>query len=279
MTTHSIPNLPLTSGAVIPQLGIGTYPLDGEELAQLIVAATELGYRHIDTARRYGNERAVGEGMRRSGLDREDLFVTTKLDGEHQGDGVAYDGLIGSLERTGLDYIDLLLIHWPLPQRDEYVATWRTFERLQADGLVRSIGVSNFRPEHLDRLAAETATVPVVNQVELNPRVPRDDARAYHREHGIVTEAWSPLGGDGASVLDAPVIREVAEAHGATPGQVVIAWHLALGNVVIPKTASAARLKENLGALDLALTDDDLARIATLSEGPGAGVDSNRVGH
>ena len=278
MTIRTVPLVPLNSGRSIPQLGLGTWPLRGDALAELVVAATERGYRHIDTARRYENEDGVGEGIRRSGLDRGELFITTKLDGEHQGDDRAIEGLAGSLERLGVGYVDLLLIHWPLPARDEYVSTWRTFERLVSDGLVRSIGTSNFLPEHLDRLAAETGTVPAVNQIQLSPYIQRTSLAAYDSEHGIVTESWSPLGGEGASVLDDPELQRIAAAHGATAGQVTIAWHLAKGYVVIPKTATPARLGENLDALDLDLTPDDLAAIDALDR-PGTGVDPNTTGH
>lgn len=278
MSIRTIPLLPMSSGHAIPQLGLGTWPLRGEQAAVAVAAAIDVGYTHIDTARKYENEDGVGEGIRRSGVDRSALFVTTKLDGEHQGADRAVEGLRGCLERLGTDYVDLLLIHWPLPARDEYVSTWRTFERLAAEGLARSIGVSNFLPEHLERLAAETDVAPAVNQIQLSPTIQRPTQTAYHEAHGILTEAWSPLGGGGASVLDEPAIGGIAAAHGATPGQVVLAWHLAKGWVVIPKTATPARLAENLGALDLELTGDDLAAIDALDR-PGTGVDPNRTGH
>lgn len=274
-----IPSVQLNDGNSIPQLGLGTWPLDDAQVADVVESAIGLGYRHIDTAVKYGNEAGVGEGMRRSGLDRADLFVTTKLDGPYQGNDRAVAGLADSLERLGLEYVDLLLMHWPAPWLDQYVSTWKTFEKLRDEGLARSIGVSNFKPAHLERLAAETATVPAVNQIQLNPHVVRAEQREYDAAHGIVTESWSPLGGDGARLLDSPVLAEIGQRHGKTPGQVVLRWHVELGLVAIPKSATASRLAENLDVFDFALTADDLAAIATLSQGPDAGVDSDRTGH
>jgi 2,5-diketo-D-gluconate reductase A len=277
----STPAIPLNTGATIPQVGLGTWPLDDAQAADAVVAATEAGYRHIDTATRYGNEAGVGEGIRRSGLPREELFVTTKLDGEFQGDDRALGGLRAALDRLGTPYVDLLLIHWPLPQRDEYVSTWRTFEKLHADGLARAIGVSNFTPAHLDRLAAETSVVPAVNQIQISPAITRREQRAYGETHGIVTESWSPLGGgSGArSLLAEPVIVEVAERLGRTPAQVVLRWHVQQGLVVIPKSSDPQRMRENLDLFTFDLSADDLASLATLDEGPDAGVDSDRTGH
>lgn len=271
-----IPSLPLNDGTSIPQLGLGTYGLWEEEGSATMAAAIEAGYRHLDTAARYGNEEAVGEAIRRASVPREELFVTTKLDGEWQGDDLAVGGLRDSLSRLGLDYVDLLLIHWPLPARDQYVSTWQTFERLKAEGLTRSIGVSNFKAAHLDRLAAETGTVPAVNQIQLNPTVARVAERADHAARGIVTESYSPFGGDGASVLrDAAIIR-VAERVGRTPGQVVAKWHVQQGLVAIPKSGNLERLRQNL-ELDFELSAEDLAEIATLDVV--VGNDSDVVGH
>ncbi|MGX5682747.1 aldo/keto reductase [Schumannella luteola] len=271
-----IPSLPLNDGHSIPQLGLGTYGLWNEEGAATMAAALELGYRHLDTAARYENEDAVGEAIRRAGIPREELFVTTKLDGPWQGDDRAVGGLNDSLERLGLEYVDLLLIHWPLPARDQYVSTWQTFERLKAEGLTRSIGVSNFKATHLDRLAAETGTVPAVNQIQLNPHVARVTEREDHARRGIVTESYSPFGGGGASVLKEPVIVAVAGRLGRTPGQVVAKWHLQQGLVAIPKSGNLDRLRENLD-LDFELDEAALAEIATLDTHEGN--DSDRVGH
>jgi 2,5-diketo-D-gluconate reductase A len=269
----------LNDGHSIPQLGLGTWPLDDDQAATAVVQALEAGYRHIDTAVKYGNERGVGNGVRASGVDRGELFITTKLDGQYQGNDRAIEGLGGALERLGLDYVDLLLIHWPLPQRDEYVSTWKTFERLQAEGKVRSIGVSNFKPAHLDRLMAETGVVPAVNQIQLSPAITRAAEREFHDRHGIVTQSYSPLGGSGAPLLSAPVLAQLAEKHGKTPGQLVLRWHIQNGIVAVPKTANPDRMQENLDIFDFALDPQDLAELAILDEGPDAGNNSDVTGH
>ncbi|VXB92397.1 promiscuous glyoxal/methylglyoxal reductase [Arthrobacter sp. 9AX] len=273
------PLIKLNDGNAIPQLGLGTWPLDDDQAATAVVQALEAGYRHIDTAVKYGNERGVGNGVRASGVDRGELFITTKLDGQFQGNDRAVEGLNGALERLGLDYVDLLLIHWPLPQRDDYVSTWKTFERLQAEGKVRSIGVSNFKPAHLERLMTETDVVPAVNQIQLSPAITRTAEREFHEKHGIVTESYSPLGGSGASLLDAPVLVQLAEKHGKTPAQLVLRWHIQHGLVTIPKTANPERMRENLEIFDFALDPQDLAELTILDEGPGAGLDSDLTGH
>ena len=257
------PLITLNDGHTIPQLGLGTWPLDDRQVATAVVHALEAGSRHIDTAVKYGNEQGVGNGIRNSGVDRGELFVTTKLDGEFQGDDRAVAGLEGSLSRMGLDYVDLLLIHWPLPARDDFVSTWKTFERLQAVGKVRSIGVSNFKPAHLKRLLAETDVVPAVNQVQLSPAITRTADREFNARHGIVTESYSPLG----------------EKYGKTPAQVVLRWHIEQGLVVIPKSADPERMRQNLEVFDFALNPQDLAELAVLDEGPVAGNDSDRTGH
>jgi len=274
----TVPSLTLNDGASIPQIGLGTWPLDDTEVASVIETAVGLGYRHIDTAAKYGNEKGVGVGIAATGLAREELFVATKLDGEFQGADRAIAGLEGSLSRLGLDYVDLLLIHWPLPSRGEYVSTWRTFIGLQERGLVRSIGVSNFLPAHLDRLVAETGVVPAVNQIQLNPFVTRTVERAANASHGIVTESWSPIGGEGADVLESPVIRGLAEDLGKTPGQVVLRWHVQQGLVAIPKSRTASRLADNLAVFDFELDATQLASITSLAQ-PGAGVDPETTGH
>jgi 2,5-diketo-D-gluconate reductase A len=277
----TVPNIPLNTGATIPQVGAGTWPLDDTDAADVVALAIEVGYRHLDTATRYGNEAGVGEGIRRSGIAREELFVTTKLDGQFQGADRAIGGLRAALDRLQTEYVDLLLIHWPLPGRDEYVDTWRTFEKLQADGLARAIGVSNFKPAHLDRLAAETSVVPAVNQIQISPAIERLEQRAYDDAHGIVTQSWSPLGGrSGAGeMLASPVLADIAARLGRTPAQVVVRWHVQQGLVVIPKSSSRERLAQNLDVFSFELSTDDLASIATLSQGPDAGVDSDREGH
>jgi 2,5-diketo-D-gluconate reductase A len=275
----TIPDLTLNTGAPIPQLGLGTSPLNDAQAADAVLAAAEAGYRHFDTATRYGNEAGVAEGMRRSGIDRDELFVTTKLDGPFQGGDLAIGGLEAALDRMKLDYVDLLLMHWPLPQRGQFVSTWHTFEKLHSDGRARAIGVSNFKPAHLDTLLADASIVPAVNQIEINPFVPRDEQRAYGAKHGILTESWSPLGGSGARVLESPAIIAIADRIGRTPGQVVLRWHVQNGLVVIPRSTNPARISQNMRIFDFELSDDDLASIAGLSRGPNAGVDSDREGH
>jgi 2,5-diketo-D-gluconate reductase A len=277
----SIPAIPLNTGSTIPQVGLGTWPLDDAQAADAVAAGIEAGHRHVDTATKYGNEAGVGEGIRRSGIDREELFVTTKLDGQFQGSDRAIDGIRAALERLGTSYVDLLLIHWPLPARDEFVSTWRTFEKLHADGLARAIGVSNFKPAHLDRLIAETSVVPAVNQIQISPAITRLEQRAYDDAHGIVTQSWSPLGGGSGvrSLLSEPVIVEVADRLGRTPAQVVLRWHVQQGLVVIPKSSDPARLAQNLDLFSFELSPDDMASLATLDEGPDAGVDSDSTGH
>lgn len=274
-----IPSIALNDGHSIPQLGIGTWPLDDAEVAGVVESALSVGYRHIDTAAKYGNEKGVGEGIRRSGVPRDELFVTTKLDGAYQGEGRAIAGLEASLERLGLERVDLLLIHWPAPWLGLYVDTWRTFEKLKADGLARSIGVSNFKVPHLETLAEQTDTVPAVNQIQLDPRIPRLEQRAYDTAHGIVTESWSPLGGNGASVLQSPIVVAIAQRHGRTTGQIVLRWHVQNGLVVIPKSATPTRIAENAAIFDFELSADDLAQLATLGGGPDAGEDSDVSGH
>lgn len=275
----TIPTVKLNDGRDIPQLGLGTWPLDDASAEHVVATAIGLGYRHIDTAVKYGNEAGVGAGIRAADVARDELFVTTKLDGNYQGADRAIAGLEGSLDRLGLDYVDLLLIHWPLPGRDEFVSTFRTFIGLQERGLAQSIGVSNFKPEHLARVVAETGVVPAVNQVQLNPFVVRRDIREANDRLGIVTESWSPIGGEGANVLEEPVVLELASELGRTPAQVVLRWHVQQGLVAIPKSSDPQRLAENLAVFDFELSDEHLARIATLDQGPDGGVDSDVTGH
>lgn len=275
----AVPSLALNSGGSIPQLGLGTWPLDDTDVEKAVIAAAELGYRHVDTAVKYGNEIGVGRGVAASGVPREDWFVTTKLDGEYQGRDRAVAGLDASLDRLGLEYVDLLLIHWPLPARGEFVSTWETFIRLREAGKARAIGVSNFKPAHIDALIAATGVVPAVNQIQLSPAITRREQRAYDTEHGILTESWSPLGGGSGDLLSSRVLARVAEKHDRTPAQTVLRWHLQNGLVVIPKSANPQRMADNLGAFGFELDADDLAALDTLDEGPNAGVDSDRSGH
>lgn len=273
MTT---PPVPLNDGHAIPQIGLGTWPLDDSEAERVIELALGIGYRHIDTAVRYGNETGVGRGLAASGVPRAQVFVTTKLDGPFQGEDKAVAGLDESLARLGLAYVDLLLIHWPLPARDQYVSTWRTFERLQDAGKARSIGVSNFKPAHLERLASETGVVPAVNQVQINPLITRQDHVDYHLDHGIVTVSYTPLGRDRAPLRE-PIVVDIASRLGKTPAQVVLRWHVQSGFVPIPKSADEQRLRENLDVYGFELTRDDMVAIDALDTGVGS--DSDVKGH
>lgn len=272
------PTLLLNDGSAIPQIGLGTSPLNDAEVAPVVVTAIEAGYRHIDTAYKYRNQRGVGQGIRDSGLRREELFVTTKLDGTHQGDDRAIAGLDECLRQLGLDYVDLLLIHWPLPRRDQYISTWKTFERLAASGKTRSIGLSNFKPAHIDRLLAEAQIRPAANQIQLNPRVTRPEQRAYNHQQGIVTVAWSPLGA-GNDLLEDATLAAIGAKHGKTPGQVVLRWLIELGVVAIPRSANPSRIAQNLNIFDFALTSDEVAAISALDSGAERGVDSDTEGH
>jgi 2,5-diketo-D-gluconate reductase A len=278
LSNAPLTTLPLNTGGSIPLIGLGTWPLTDEQVAPAIVTAVEAGYRHIDTAAKYGNERGVGDGVRRSGIPREQLFITTKLDGEYQGDDRAIDGLNASLERLGLDYVDLLLIHWPLPQRGQYVSTWHTFEKLFVAGKARAIGLSNFKPDHVAAIVREAEILPAVNQVQLSPYTPRLPERRADDEHGIVTESWSPIGA-GNDLLNAPAIVAIAERTGKTPAQVVLRWHVQQSLVAIPKSANPERIAQNIDVFDFELTTADLSSIAALDRGPSAGVDSDVTGH
>ena len=274
----TIPTLPLNDGHAIPQIGLGTASLNDDTVVPVIVTAIEAGYRHIDTAFRYGNQRGVGKGIRDSGINRTDLFVTTKLDGEFQGNERAVAGLDNCLQQLGLEYVDLLLIHWPLPQRDEYVSTWKTFETLVKTGKVRSIGVSNFKPAHLERLFAETTIRPVANQIQLSPYITRSDHVAYDRAHDIVTVSWSPLG-QGKGLLDDPTLATIAAKYGKTPAQIVLRWNVELGLVAIPRSSNPARLAQNLDIFDFTLTADEIVAVSALDTGAEKRVDSDTMGH
>jgi diketogulonate reductase-like aldo/keto reductase len=254
----------------MPQLGFGVWQVGDEEIVPAVQTALDAGYRSIDTAAVYGNEAGVGEAIRRSGIARDELFVTTKLwNPDH---GRAAEALDASLSRLGLDYVDLYLIHWPTPKQDRYVEAWQTMIGLRDAGKARSIGVSNFTKANLQRLLDETGVVPVVNQIELHPQLAQEELRAFHAEHRIVTESWSPLG-QGKGLLEEPLLKELAEKHGKTPAQVVIRWHLDLGLVVIPKSVTPSRIRENLDVFDFHLDAEDLARIATLNAGKRLGGD------
>jgi 2,5-diketo-D-gluconate reductase A len=270
------PLVKLADGNGIPQLGLGVYKTPAESTASLVDGAIRLGYRHIDTAKLYRNEREVGEGVRASGVPREEVFVTTKVWDDDQGFDrtlAAFDRSIGEL---GFDYVDLYLIHWPCPQQDLYVETWRALQRIRDEGRARSIGVSNFQPHHLQRLIDETGETPVINQVELHPRLPQYGVQQWDDEHGIVTEAWAPLARGG--LLDEPVLHGIAAKHGRTPAQVVLRWHLDRGLVVFPKSSSLDRIRQNFEVFDFALDAADRAGIATLETGERTGMDPDLHG-
>ncbi|AGI87011.1 aldo/keto reductase [Streptomyces albidoflavus] len=263
---NRIPSVTLNTGVPMPQLGLGVWQVPDAQAPEVVVTALEAGYRKIDTASAYGNEVGTGKGISMSGIPRQEVFVTTKVWNTDHG----YDSTLGafdqSLDRLGLDYVDLYLIHWPVPSAGRYVETYRALERIHAEGRARVIGVSNFLREHLDRLAAETDVVPAVNQIELHPQHQQAAARALHAERGIVTEAWSPLG-SGRGLLDGPAVAAVARKHGKSPGQVVLRWHLQLGHVVVPKSAHPGRIAENADVFDFSLDASDMAAFAALEEG------------
>jgi 2,5-diketo-D-gluconate reductase A len=272
----AVPDVTLNNGVRMPQLGFGVFQVGDDEARAAVATALECGYRSIDTAALYGNEHGVGVAVSASGIPREELFVTTKLWNADQGAGRVLPAFERSIDKLGLDYVDLYLIHWPVPSRGRFVETWEAFQGLYAEGRMRAIGVSNFTPPQLTRLLEETAVVPAVNQVELHPGFQQPELRAFHREHGIATEAWSPLGQGPA--LTHPVITRLAERHEKTPAQVVLRWHLDLGNVVIPKSVTPGRIRENFSVFDFALTPEDARQIAGLESGHRIGPDPDVVG-
>ncbi|MFB7512993.1 aldo/keto reductase [Streptomyces sp. NPDC056144] len=263
--TSAIPTITLNNGVEIPQLGFGVFQVPDDETTAAVSTALEAGYRSIDTAAIYGNESGVGRALAASGLPREELFVTTKVWNADQGYEATLRAFDDSLAKLGLDYADLYLIHWPTPARDLYADSWRALERLAQEGRVRAVGVSNFQPAHLQRLLDDSELVPAVNQVELHPGLQQAELRDFHAEHGIATEAWSPLA-QGA-VLDDPAITTIAARTGKSAAQVVLRWHLQLGNVVIPKSVTPARIRQNLDVFDFQLTDEDMAAIAATDRG------------
>jgi 2,5-diketo-D-gluconate reductase A len=269
----------LLSGPEIPVLGLGTYPLDNAETERIASEALELGYRLIDTAENYENEEGVGQALRNSGVPRSEIFVTTKFNAKWHGRDLVQRAFQNSAQRLQVDYIDLLLIHWPNPAQDLYVDAWRGLIELRDEGVVRAIGVSNFKAEHLQRMIDETGVTPDVNQIELNPFAGRPALRDFNSAHGIVTQAWAPIG-KGGRLLAEPVITGIAGQHGRTPAQVVLRWQLQLGNVAIPKTGNPARLRENLDVFGFSLDSSEMAAISALDRGKaGVTLDSDVFGH
>ncbi|MDE3720476.1 aldo/keto reductase [Nocardiopsis sp. N85] len=270
----TVPELTLNNGLRIPQLGLGVWQVPDEQVVDVVTTALEVGYRSIDTAAAYGNERGVGEALRRSGIDRDDVFVTSKLANPDQGYDHTLRAFDASLERLGLETLDLYLIHWPLPARDLYVPTWKALEHLYAEGRARAIGVSNFQIPHLQRVMEEGGIAPMVNQIELHPRLSQRQLREFGARHNIVTEAWSPLGH--GRLLDDVVVVSIAEEHERTPAQVLLRWHVQLGDVVIPKSVTPERIRANFDIFDFELSEDDMERIGRLDAGVRFGPDPDR---
>jgi len=268
----------LKSGTKIPRIGLGTYPMNDAEAAENVEHAIEVGYRHFDTAENYGNEEGVGNGIRSSGIDRAEVFITTKFNAKWHGESEVAEAFRGSADRLGVDHIDLLLIHWPNPGQDRFVAAWRGMIGLKEQGLVRSIGVSNFKPVHLQRLIDETGVVPDVNQIQYNPYLQRHASAEFHARHGIVTVAWSPIGKNSELLSEQAVLGVAAETQ-RTPAQVVLRWHLQLGNIAIPKSSNPERIRANIQVFDFELTDAQMNRIGSLDRGEGEAADSDVFGH
>ena len=266
----SVPALDLHDGTTIPQLGLGVFQVPPERTEETVATALEVGYRHIDTAQMYGNEEGVGAGLRASGLDRDDVYITSKLNNNnHRPDDVrrSFDE---SLERLGIERLDLFLIHWPLPTQydGDFVSTWKAMAELLEDGRLTSVGVSNFEPDHLQRVVEETGVVPVVNQIEVHPFFTNEKARAASHEHGVKVEGWAPIAK--GQVDDEPVIKEIAAGHGKTPAQVTLRWHIERGDIVFPKSVRRERMEENFAIFDFSLTADEVDRIAGLDRGESA---------
>lgn len=268
MTKLHIPSITLNDGTKMPQLGLGVWKAeDGKEVESAVKTAIQAGYRLIDTAAVYGNEKGVGNAIRESGVSRDELFVTTKLWNSDQGTGKARPALEASLEKLQLDYVDLYLVHWPMPAKDLYVETWKELEQLRSEGLVKSIGVCNFNVEHLERLKNECDITPSVNQIELHPNFPQNELRTYGKENGIHIESWSPIGGSQGTLLDDEAIQSIAKVHGKSPAQVVIRWHIQNGLIVIPKSTNESRIKENIDVFDFELSYDEMAVLNALENG------------
>jgi len=269
----TVPTLQLNDGNAIPQLGFGVFRVDPDHAERIVSEALEVGYRHIDTAAVYGNEEGVGRAIANSGIPREELWITTKLWNSDQGTDSVVDAMDLSLEKLQLEQVDLYLIHWPRPDLDRYVESWQTMEQLRADGKARSIGVSNFHQPHLDKVRAHSETIPAVNQVELHPAFAQRELRAYCAEAGIAVESWGPLGQGKYDLFGMPAVAEAAEAHGVSPAQVVIRWHLQSGIIVFPKTNSQDRMRQNFDVFGFELSADEMAAIDGLDQGMRVGSD------
>ena len=273
----TVPDITLNNGVQIPQLGFGTFQIKPVDAKEATLGALRAGYRHIDTAEMYGNEKEVGEAVRESGLAREDVFVTSKLNNGYH----AYDDALKAFDQTlsdlGFDYLDLFLIHWPLPNVGDFVETWKAMEHMYRSGRVRAVGVSNFQPHHLRRLLDETETVPAVNQIEIHPYLTQDGLRAFNAEHGIATEAWSPIAQ--GKVLDDQTITRIAQRLGRTPAQVTLRWHLQRGDIVFPKSVTQSRVEENFDVFGFELTDQDLAAITALDRHDRTGPDPDKFNY
>jgi 2,5-diketo-D-gluconate reductase A len=268
----TVPTITLNNGVEIPQLGFGVYQVKPEETAQAVQTALEVGYRHIDTAEMYRNEAGVGEGIRNSGVPREEVFVTSKLNNGFHAHDDALKAFDGTLEALRFDYVDLFLIHWPLPGIDvDYVETWKAMEEIYASGRAKAIGVSNFNAHHLRKLHGETEVVPAVNQIEVHPYLAQDELRAFNAQHQIATEAWSPIAQ--GKVLDDPAVVRVAERVGRTPAQVTLRWHVQRGDIVFPKSVTRSRIEENFAIFDFELSEDDLREITALDRNERTGPD------
>ncbi|MEU7157851.1 aldo/keto reductase [Streptomyces chrestomyceticus] len=271
-----VPHITLNNGVAMPQLGYGVWQVPDDEAATAVGSALEAGYRSIDTAAIYGNEEGTGKALAASGIARDELFVTTKLWNDEQGYDSTLRAFDTSLGKLGLEYVDLYLIHWPMPAKDTYVDTYRAFEKIYEEGRAKAIGVSNFQPAHLERLMGETSVVPAVNQVELHPQLQQSELRAFHARHDIATEAWSPLG-QGKDLLTNTTVTGLAEKYGRTPAQIVLRWHLQVGNVVIPKSVTPSRIKENIDVFGFELDDADMSALAALDSGTRLGPDPDTM--
>jgi 2,5-diketo-D-gluconate reductase A len=274
----AVPQITLNNGRSIPQLGFGVFQIEPKDTAEAVSTALKAGYRHIDTAEMYGNEREVGEAVAKSGLDRADIFVTSKLSNDAHLPEDARLAFELSLQELGFDYLDLFLIHWPLPTRydGDFVSTWKALEEFYRDGRARSIGVSNFQPHHLRRLHEETEVPPAVNQIEVHPYLTQDEVRGFCAEHGIAVEAWSPIG-QGLELED-PTIVSIAQRAGKTPAQVILRWHIQRGDIVFPKSVTPSRVKENFDIFDFELADGDVAEISALNKDQRTGPDPDKFG-